>query len=171
MTEPEVAAARAKMAEAAAGIFPPVRRKFRPTWWSILIIVLLGLELTRMRHSHGHDYARASEDTIDYQGQQFKMRKAYASYEDYKDDPDNLNTNELDRIEQAMTSAKIPSNYKDWPAFVHVLIFDLAFPGYGSEKFHWRPAPDRRQLKADRGICRDSPTRQGPLLCPPPGKR
>jgi hypothetical protein len=59
------------------------------------------------------------------------MARVYASYEDYKDDPNNLNTNELGRIEQAMTSAKVPTVFKNRKEFLHVLIFDLSFPGYG----------------------------------------
>ncbi len=58
-------------------------------------------------------------------------RLPYASYEDYKDDPNNLDTNELGRIEQAVKSAKIPSSFRNRDEFLHVMIFDLEFPGYG----------------------------------------
>ena len=59
------------------------------------------------------------------------MRKAYSSYEDYKDDPNNLDTNELDRIEQAMVSATVPVSFKDHKEFSHFLFFEFKFPGYG----------------------------------------
>jgi len=36
----------------------------------------------------------------------------------------------LDRIEHAMTSAKIPSSFKDRDTWIK-LVFDLRFPGYG----------------------------------------
>ncbi|HWY30498.1 MAG TPA: hypothetical protein VNX46_07085 [Candidatus Acidoferrum sp.] len=58
------------------------------------------------------------------------MARVYATYEDYKDDPNNLDTNELGRIEQAITTAKVPTVFKNREEFIHVL-FDLKFPGYG----------------------------------------
>jgi hypothetical protein len=71
-----------------------------------------------------------ASDTIDYHGEQFKMSKAYWTYEDYKDDPNNLDTNELERIEKAIVGAKIPSSFSTREEFIHAL-FALKFPGYG----------------------------------------
>ena len=70
-------------------------------------------------------------NTIIYQNQQFKMSRPYATYEDYKDDPNNLDTNELGRIEKTMESVKIPKSFKNQDEFIHFMIFDLGFPGYG----------------------------------------
>jgi hypothetical protein len=71
-------------------------------------------------------------DTIDYKGESFKLTKFYASYEDYKDDPDNLDTNELPLIEKAIVNAKFPLTFASRRDFFHAL-FGLNFPGYGLE--------------------------------------
>jgi hypothetical protein len=92
--------------------------------WLIIIATAVSLRFLRVP-------LRERTDTITYQGQQFKMARPYASYEDYKDDPNNLDTNELGRIEEAMTTAKVPKVFKDRKEFIHMLIFDLKFPGYG----------------------------------------
>jgi hypothetical protein len=60
------------------------------------------------------------------------MRQAYDSYEDYKDDPNNLDTNDLGRIEQTMESVKIPVSFKDRKEFIDFMLSDLEFPGYGT---------------------------------------
>src|ERR1700722_14931397 len=69
------------------------------------------------------------------------MRKAYLSYEDYKDDPDNLDTNELDQIEQTILSVEIPPTYKDRRAFISAMV-DLMFPGYGGGGIGEAPQTD-----------------------------
>ena len=125
MTWPEVEVAKRRLQEthATSGSPPPVAIR-KLTFWLLLITAIIFLEFIRQPH-------RERTDTLEYQGQHFKMKRAYASYEDYKDDPDNLDTNELGRIEQAVISAKIPPTFKDRKAFIHTLIFDLQFPGYG----------------------------------------
>jgi hypothetical protein len=124
MTEQEVVAAKARVAKAASGIFSPPQRKFRLEFLPLIIVLIFGLQFIC---SHP---GQTGDNTIDYRGEHFKMRKVYSTYEDYKDDPNNLDTNELDRIEHAMTSAKIPSSFKDRDTWIK-LVFDLRFPGYG----------------------------------------
>ena len=58
------------------------------------------------------------------------MSKWYWSYDDYKDDPNNLDTNELPRIEKVMIAAPFPSSFASSQEFFHAL-FRLKFPGYG----------------------------------------
>lgn len=70
------------------------------------------------------------DDTIEYQGQHFKMSKRYGSYEDYKDDPNNLDTNELPRIGKTMSDANIGPVFGSREQFIHA-VFGLKFPGYG----------------------------------------
>jgi hypothetical protein len=121
MTDDQVEAAKRRL-----GKPPPLPGKspklFTFIWWSIIAIIIV---LLFLRAPH-----RKLTDTITYQGQQFKMAKPYPSYEDYKDDPNNLDTNELGRIEQAMTTAEVPKAFKNRKEFIHAL-FDLKFPGYG----------------------------------------
>ena len=75
-------------------------------------------------------YFRGAEDTIEYRGEHFKMSKKYWSYEDYKEDPNKLATNELPRIEHAMVSANIGMSFSSREEFSHA-VFRLKFPGYG----------------------------------------
>jgi hypothetical protein len=134
MTEAEVAAARARLQSGAPPI-PRPRRRLSLRWalWLAIVVFIFLLELMHgplHRGGSGITDYRERSDTFEYQGQQFKMRKAYATYEDYKDDPNNLDTNELGRIEQAMTTAKVPPWFKDPEEFIHFML-DLKFPGYG----------------------------------------
>ncbi len=68
--------------------------------------------------------------TVDYEGQTFKTAKKYWSYEAYKDAPNNLDTNELVRIEKLMTETRLPSSFNSRKEFIHAM-FKLKFPGYG----------------------------------------
>jgi hypothetical protein len=126
MTDQELAEAKARLQSGNPEILSPRPRqsKMKLALWLVIFFAAGGLQYLRY---HLHEQ---SSDTLSYQGRQFKLRKAYATYEDYKDDPDNLNTNELDQIEQAMVNAKIPSSFKNREEYIHN-VFDLQFPGYG----------------------------------------
>lgn len=124
MSDEEVAAAKAKF-ESGVIDAPSGRRNLR---WA-MFLVLLGCICTLQFFLSPEHHLKS--DTIEYRGQEFKMSRPYATYEDYKDDPNNLDTNELDRIEQAMVSAPVPKSFKNNQEFFHFLIFDLGFPGYG----------------------------------------
>lgn len=129
MTSQEVATAKARLLSGSPEtISPPPRFKFGFKFWLALIVFIVLLQFVH-RRPHGR-VTFVGDNVIEYQGQQFKMRKTYTSYEDYKDDPDNLDTNELDRIEQTMVSARIPASFGTRKEFIHAL-FDLKFPGYG----------------------------------------
>ncbi len=70
------------------------------------------------------------EDEIEYQGQQFKLTRAYASYDDYKQDPNNIDPAENARVEQAVAGAKIGRTYRTADE-VSAAVSDIQFPGYG----------------------------------------
>jgi len=91
--------------------------------WAILAVAVVAA-FYLVRHLEG------GSGTMDYRGQTFKTAKKYWSYEDYKDDPNNLDTNELVRIERLMTEASLPSSFKSRKEFIHAM-FKLKFPGYG----------------------------------------
>jgi hypothetical protein len=133
MTEPEVAAWWAERQRYPAGRPPPLpRRRFRVDFFrTSLVLISVFWVLVYLHRQHQSGSVSTSGDTIEYRGQQFKMRLPYDSYEDYKDDPNNLDTNELPRIEQTMESATIPDSFKDRKAFIDFIAFDLEFPGYG----------------------------------------
>lgn len=130
MSEAEVAEARTR-AQSGAPPIPNQKRSLsrNVVFWMIVIGCLVALQF-----ANNQLHSRRS-NTLEYQGQEFKMRMAYPSYEDYKDDPNNLDTNELDRIEQAMTNASVPAVFKDRKEFIHFVSLDLAFPGYGEGGF------------------------------------
>ena len=67
---------------------------------------------------------------IKYRGEIFKLSKRYASYEDYKNDPNNLDSNEFTRIERVMTETSIPQSFPHQGEFARA-VFKLKFPGYG----------------------------------------
>lgn len=90
---------------------------------------------------------RGSSDQIDYRGQMFKMKRAYATYEDYKDDPDNLAPGEAARASQAVRSATVPNDFADRKALIHEM-FELKFPGYGLGSFGEAKQADGSVLSA-----------------------
>src|SRR5207248_8325205 len=59
----------------------------------------------------------------------------------YKDDPNNLDTNELERIEKVMVEATLPSAFTTREDFIHAL-FKLKFPGYGLGGIGSQPQTD-----------------------------
>jgi len=75
-------------------------------------------------------HAGGASRTIDYHGQTFRAAKKHWSYEDYKDDANNLDSNELLRIEKAMTEASLPSSFDSRKEFIRAMM-ELKFPGYG----------------------------------------
>jgi|SRR6516225_662970 hypothetical protein len=93
-------------------------------WWLVAIaalaVVLYGL---------GY-FPGGGQDTIEYRGGHFKMSQRYSSYEVYKDDPNNLDTNELSRIEKAMLEANIGKTFDSREQFSRA-VFGVKFPGYG----------------------------------------
>ena len=125
MSDSEVESAKQRLVHGQAAA-PGARRRLSPT--AVVWIALCGLILV-LQHYKGHSHA--NRGTIVYRGQEFKTRKAFASYEDYKDDPDNLEASELGRIEQAMISAKVPTSFSSRAELDHFLIHDMKFPGYG----------------------------------------
>jgi hypothetical protein len=106
----------------------------RSNW--IIIAVASVLLFSFMRR-----FLAGGDDTIEYRGEQFKMAKTYWSYEDYKDDPNNLDTNELPRIEAAVVSANIGTNFDTRGQFTRS-VFGVKFPGYGLEQFGEKPQAD-----------------------------
>lgn len=67
---------------------------------------------------------------MDYQGQKIKLSKYYLSYEDYKDDPENIDPSENGRVERLVSGAPIGSRFEDRKELVHA-IWGIKFPGYG----------------------------------------
>jgi hypothetical protein len=67
---------------------------------------------------------------IEYRGQRIKLTKYYLTYEDYKDDPENIHPSEVARVQRLVVEAPISSSFSSRKAMVDAA-FDIHFPGYG----------------------------------------
>lgn len=105
------------------------------SFWPIAVVALVAAVYV-VRH-----FREGAADTIEYRGEHFRMRKAYTTYDAYQDDPNNLDTNELERIEKAMIDATFPSSFASREEFIHAL-FKLKFPGYGLGGLGSQPQTD-----------------------------
>ena len=45
-------------------------------------------------------------DVIEYRGERFKLTKAYYDYDDYKEDPNNIDPSENARVERAVIQGR-----------------------------------------------------------------
>jgi len=89
----------------------------------VISAVALWLGLTRMLPS-----------SIDYRGEKIKLTRLYLSYEDYKDDPDNIDPSETARVQRLVSEAPIAPIFKNRAEAVRA-VFDIKFPGYGAGGF------------------------------------
>lgn len=98
-----------------------------------LAIVLTVVCLARLTGRREQSLPR-NDSTIEYQGQRFQLSKRYASYDAYKEDPENLASDELLRIEKLMLELKLPDSFATQTEF-HLAVLKLKFPGYGMGGF------------------------------------
>jgi hypothetical protein len=91
----------------------------------IMILTAGGLALARIAFVEAYGSAE-----MDYRGKKIQLAKKYVDYHDYKNDPDNLASSEVLRVERMMTEAHIGPNFTDWKDFVDQA-FTIKFPGYG----------------------------------------
>lgn len=101
--------------------------KIRVHLVAILTVVAVGGCIGRSNVS------QTGEDEIEYRGEKIKLTKAYSDYDDYKNDPSNIDPSELPRVERLVCEAPIAPSFADrWQ--MSLAISGLAFPGYG----HWQ---------------------------------
>jgi hypothetical protein len=67
---------------------------------------------------------------IEYQGEKIKLTKYYLSFEDYKDDPDNIDPSETKRVERLVTQTPIGHHFAGRKELARALV-EVKFPGYG----------------------------------------
>jgi hypothetical protein len=87
------------------------------------------------------DEVAPAGDEITFRGKSFKMKRAYASFDDYKDDPDNLAPGEAARASQLIRSIAVPTSFDGRDALIRGT-YDLEFPGYGHAMFGEAAQPD-----------------------------
>ena len=71
---------------------------------------------------------------IEYRGERIKLTKAYADYHDYKNDPENIDPSETERVQRLVLSARIAKTFSS-RLEASKAIGQVAFPGYGSGGF------------------------------------
>ena len=73
-------------------------------------------------------------DEIEYRGQTIKLAKSYSDYDDFKEDPDNLEPSERARVERLVCDAEMAQSYPSHASMIRD-VFGLRFPGYGLTSF------------------------------------
>ena len=77
---------------------------------------------------------RVLPSSIDYRGQKIKLTKFYLDYDDYKNDPGNIDPSETERVQRLVSEAPIAHSFasrKD----AATAVFEVKFPGYGAGGF------------------------------------
>lgn len=69
-------------------------------------------------------------DEVQWRGQNFKLKQKYLDYEEYKSDTDQLATNEIERVKQAMLAVSVPKSAKTDQELIRSLR-QMRFPGFG----------------------------------------
>lgn len=72
--------------------------------------------------------------TIEYRGEPFKLTRTYVDYDDYKDDPNNIDPSENFHVEQAVIKAPVLSTFQTRKQMIHAMSA-IQFPGYGLGTF------------------------------------
>jgi len=81
------------------------------------------------------------EDSVEYRGQRIQLSKAYADFDEYKNDPNNIAASETERVKQLVETAPIAAKYPDRESLVKA-VFEIQFPGYGLSSFGDSPQAD-----------------------------
>jgi hypothetical protein len=72
--------------------------------------------------------------SITYRGERIKLTRYYWTYEDYKDDSDNIDPTENGRVQRLVEEAPIAGSFRDRREIATAIV-EIAFPGYGSGGF------------------------------------
>ena len=75
---------------------------------------------------------RSSE--IEYRGEKIKLTKVYADYAAYKNDPENIDPSETERVQRLVLGAPIATTFGS-RLEASKAVGQIAFPGYGSGGF------------------------------------
>ena len=108
----------------------------------IVALVLVGKYMVPKMYSAAEATAgKGSENSIQYRGQTIQLSKAYADFDEYKNDPNNIAAGETERVQQLVETAPIAASYPDREALVKA-VFEIQFPGYGLSSFGDSPQAD-----------------------------
>jgi len=79
------------------------------------------------------------EDSVEYRRQRIQLSKAYADFDEYKNDPNNIAASETERVKQLVESAPIAAKYPDRESLVKAVLRFSS--GYGLSSFGIRRRP------------------------------
>lgn len=95
----------------------------------VAVILVAALWWTTKKNSRG--------DVVLYRGEKIKLSKHYTDFDQYKNDPDNIDPSETKRVQRLVMTAPIAHAFASWSELFQA-IQAIAFPGYGTGIF-----PDR----------------------------
>ena len=97
----------------------------------IVALVLVGKYMVPKMYAAAKATATlGKEDTVDYRGQRIQLSKAYADFDEYKNDPNNIAASETERVQQLVAGAPIADRYPTREAMI-AAVSEIEFPGYG----------------------------------------
>ena len=73
---------------------------------------------------------RVIPSSVDYRGEKIKLSKFYLDYDDYKNDPHNIDASETERVQRMVSEAPIAHSFASRKDAVNA-VFEVRFPGYG----------------------------------------
>jgi hypothetical protein len=108
----------------------------------ILAVVLIGKYMVPKMYSAARATATlGKEDSVEYRGQRIQLSKAYADFDEYKNDPNNIAAGETERVQQLVENASIAREYPTRESMI-AAVSEIEFPGYGMSSFNDSPQAD-----------------------------
>jgi hypothetical protein len=102
----------------------------------VVALVLVGKYMVPKIYSAAKATAgKGSENSIQYRGQTIALSRAYADFDEYKNDPNNIAAGETERVGQLVATAPIAATYPNREAMVNA-VMAVQFPGYGLSLFN-----------------------------------
>jgi hypothetical protein len=77
---------------------------------------------------------RVLPSSVDYRGEKIKLTKFYLDYEEYTNDPDNIDPSETERVQRLVSEAPIARSFANRKDAARA-VFEVKFPGYGAGGF------------------------------------
>lgn len=77
---------------------------------------------------------RILPSSIEYRGQKIKLTKFYLNYDEYKNDPDNIDPSEIERVQRLVSEAPIAHSFANRKE-ASLAVFEVKFPGYAAGGF------------------------------------
>src|ERR1700690_1844847 len=77
---------------------------------------------------------RVLPSSVDYRGEKIKLTRFYFDYDDYKNDPDNIDPSETARVQQLVSEAPIAHSFATRQDLGRA-VFEIKFPGYAAGGF------------------------------------